>query len=199
MSPNTCKLCIQSIHSGPGCRREERFPPMRAKPSHLESSNPEGFRELLKIYEPLRLHDLDNASNVELSQHSRDLIDAYRRMFEIHFVAMQCSFNGCSGSINIKVFRIVGQPLLCTRQGGSGPIQIDIAPSFRRFCQYRHPVRKGFCKAPADKNKPLPALEILEANRAGFQCGHKRRWGCRDCRSEVSTFFGNKTHGCLRF
>jgi len=51
-------------------------------------------RKLLDLYEKLKALDVDKASNAELYQHSCDLIDAYRTVFEIHFLGMQSSFNG---------------------------------------------------------------------------------------------------------
>jgi phosphohistidine swiveling domain-containing protein len=55
----------------------------------------EGYKKkLLDMYEKLKAVDVDKASNIELYQHNCDLIDAYKTMFEIHFLGMQSSYNG---------------------------------------------------------------------------------------------------------
>ncbi|MCL0089764.1 PEP-utilizing enzyme [Dehalococcoidia bacterium] len=55
----------------------------------------EGYkRELLGIYDKLKGIDLDKATNIELLYHNYELINAYRRMWEIHFLGMYASFSG---------------------------------------------------------------------------------------------------------
>jgi pyruvate, water dikinase len=51
-----------------------------------------GKRELLGIYDKLKALDVDNATNRELHQHNCDMIAAYKRMWEIHFLGMYASF-----------------------------------------------------------------------------------------------------------
>jgi pyruvate,water dikinase len=51
-------------------------------------------KELLGMYEKLKAIDLDKATNIELLHHQRDLIDAWIRMWEIHFLGMQSSYGG---------------------------------------------------------------------------------------------------------
>ncbi len=50
-------------------------------------------QELLGIYNKLRELDVDNASNLQLYHHNYDLMMAYRRMWEIHFLGMYASYN----------------------------------------------------------------------------------------------------------
>jgi len=52
--------------------------------------------ELTGIYNKLRSVDLDKATNIELLYHMWDLISAYRRMFEIHFLGMYVSYSAIS-------------------------------------------------------------------------------------------------------
>lgn len=52
-----------------------------------------GRQELLGIYNKLRDLDVDNASNLQLYHHNYDLMIAYRRMWEIHFMGMYTSYN----------------------------------------------------------------------------------------------------------
>ena len=53
-----------------------------------------GKQELLGIYSKLKELDVDNASNVQLYHHNYDLMMAYMRMWEIHFMGMYASYNG---------------------------------------------------------------------------------------------------------
>jgi pyruvate,water dikinase len=50
-------------------------------------------KELLDIYDKLKALDVDNATNVQLYQHNHDLITAYKRMWEIHFLSMYAANN----------------------------------------------------------------------------------------------------------
>lgn len=50
-------------------------------------------RELLGIYNRLKECDVDRATNAELFRHNIDLMLAYRRMWEIHFLGMYASFS----------------------------------------------------------------------------------------------------------
>lgn len=50
-------------------------------------------QELLDIYNKLRELDVDSASNLQLYHHNYDLMMAYRRMWEIHFLGMYASYN----------------------------------------------------------------------------------------------------------
>jgi phosphohistidine swiveling domain-containing protein len=50
-------------------------------------------QELLSIYSKLKELDVDNATNLQLYYHNYDLMHAYMRMWEIHFMAMYSSFN----------------------------------------------------------------------------------------------------------
>lgn len=50
-------------------------------------------QELLSIYSKLKELDVDNATNLELYHHNHDLMQAYMRMWEIHFLGMYASFN----------------------------------------------------------------------------------------------------------
>ncbi len=50
-------------------------------------------KELLGIYDKLKELDVDSASNLELYHHNYDLMEAYMRMWEIHFIGMYTSFN----------------------------------------------------------------------------------------------------------
>jgi pyruvate,water dikinase len=50
-------------------------------------------QELLNIYHRLRDFDVDKATNLELYHHHYDLMQAYMRMWEIHFLGMYASFN----------------------------------------------------------------------------------------------------------
>lgn len=50
-------------------------------------------KELLGIYNKLKELDVDNASNIELYHHNYDLIQAYIRMWEIHFVSQYATNN----------------------------------------------------------------------------------------------------------
>jgi pyruvate,water dikinase len=50
-------------------------------------------QELLSIYSKLKVLDVNNATNLQLYYHNYDLMRAYRRMWEIHFMAMYSSFN----------------------------------------------------------------------------------------------------------
>ena len=50
-------------------------------------------QELLGIYDKLKELDVDSASNLELYHHNYDLMEAYMRMWEIHFIGMYTSFN----------------------------------------------------------------------------------------------------------
>ncbi len=52
-----------------------------------------GKQELLDIYNKLKELDVDNASNLQLYHHNYDLMIAYRRMWEIHFLGMYASYN----------------------------------------------------------------------------------------------------------
>jgi phosphohistidine swiveling domain-containing protein len=52
-----------------------------------------GKHELLDIYNKLRSLDVDNASNLQLYHHNYDLMHAYMRMWEIHFMGMYTSYN----------------------------------------------------------------------------------------------------------
>lgn len=53
-----------------------------------------GYRqELLAIYAKLKELDVDNATNLQLYHHNYELMAAYMRMWEIHFVAMYASYN----------------------------------------------------------------------------------------------------------
>jgi pyruvate,water dikinase len=51
-------------------------------------------KELLSIYAKLKELDVDNATNLQLYHHNYDLMQAYMRMWEIHFVGMYASYNG---------------------------------------------------------------------------------------------------------
>jgi phosphohistidine swiveling domain-containing protein len=51
------------------------------------------MQELLAMYEKLKAIDLDKATNIELLYHNYELINAYRRMWEIHFLGMYASFS----------------------------------------------------------------------------------------------------------
>ena len=54
----------------------------------------EGYKnELLAIYGRLKSGDLERATNIELIHHLWDLISAYRRMWEIHFLGMYVSYS----------------------------------------------------------------------------------------------------------
>jgi pyruvate,water dikinase len=53
-------------------------------------------QELLGIYGKLKELDVDNATNLELYHHNYDLMRAYMRMWEIHFLGMYSSFNAWS-------------------------------------------------------------------------------------------------------
>ncbi len=50
-------------------------------------------KELLDIYAKLKALDVDNATNLQLYYHNYDLMQAYRRMWEIHFMGMYSSHN----------------------------------------------------------------------------------------------------------
>ena len=50
-------------------------------------------QELLGIYNRLKALDVDNASNLQLYHHNYDLMHAYMRMWEIHFLGMYASYN----------------------------------------------------------------------------------------------------------
>ena len=50
-------------------------------------------KELLGIYDNLKALDVDKASNVQLYHHNYDLMSAYMRMWEIHFLGMYASYN----------------------------------------------------------------------------------------------------------
>ncbi len=52
-----------------------------------------GKTELLGIYDKLRELDVESASNLQLYHHNYDLMTAYRRMWEIHFMGMYASYN----------------------------------------------------------------------------------------------------------
>ncbi len=52
-----------------------------------------GKKELLGIYDKFKELDVDSASNHQLYNHNYDLILAYKRMWEIHFVGMYASYN----------------------------------------------------------------------------------------------------------
>ncbi|WP_028321574.1 PEP-utilizing enzyme [Desulfatiglans anilini] len=52
-----------------------------------------GKRELLGMYDKLKAVDMENASHVELYRHNYDLMNTYRRMFEIHFLGMYSSYS----------------------------------------------------------------------------------------------------------
>jgi pyruvate,water dikinase len=54
----------------------------------------EGYKnELMTIYGRLRALDVDKATNIELNHHLWDLISAYRRMWEIHFLGIYVSYS----------------------------------------------------------------------------------------------------------
>ena len=53
-------------------------------------------RELLGIYTKLKELDVDHATNLQLYHHNYDLMQAYMRMWEIHFLGMYASFNAWS-------------------------------------------------------------------------------------------------------
>jgi phosphohistidine swiveling domain-containing protein len=50
-------------------------------------------QELLSIYSKLKELNVNNATNLQLYYHNYDLMRAYMRMWEIHFMAMYSSFN----------------------------------------------------------------------------------------------------------
>ena len=50
-------------------------------------------KELLSIYAKLKELDVDHATNLQLYHHNYDLMEAYMRMWEIHFIGMYTSFN----------------------------------------------------------------------------------------------------------
>jgi len=50
-------------------------------------------KELLGIYSKLKELDVDNATNLQLYHHNYDLMQAYIRMWEIHFLGIYASFN----------------------------------------------------------------------------------------------------------
>jgi pyruvate,water dikinase len=50
-------------------------------------------KELLGIYDKLKALDVDNATNSQLYNHNHDLVAAYKRMYEIHFLGFS-SFYG---------------------------------------------------------------------------------------------------------
>ncbi|MEK7354558.1 MAG: hypothetical protein AABZ77_08650, partial [Chloroflexota bacterium] len=50
-------------------------------------------KELLEIYARLKALNVDTASNLQLYYHNYDLMNAYRRMWEIHFMGMYSSHN----------------------------------------------------------------------------------------------------------
>lgn len=50
-------------------------------------------KELLGIYDQLKELNVDRTTNLELYHHNYDLMEAYRRMWEIHFIGMYTSFN----------------------------------------------------------------------------------------------------------
>lgn len=57
----------------------------------------EGYKnELMTIYSQLKSLDLDKATNIELLHHLWDMISAYRRMWEIHFLGMYVSMSAIS-------------------------------------------------------------------------------------------------------
>jgi pyruvate,water dikinase len=53
-------------------------------------------QELLSIYRRLRDFDVGKATNLELYHHHYDLMQAYMRMWELHFLGMYASFNAWS-------------------------------------------------------------------------------------------------------
>lgn len=54
----------------------------------------DGYKqELLGIYGKLKAIDLGQATNIELLYHNYELINAYRRMWEIHFLGMYASYS----------------------------------------------------------------------------------------------------------
>ncbi|MBI5585047.1 MAG: hypothetical protein HY892_14640 [Deltaproteobacteria bacterium] len=52
----------------------------------------QGKTELLGIYGKLKSLDVDQATNAQLHQHNYDLIAAYKRMWEIHFLGLYASY-----------------------------------------------------------------------------------------------------------
>ena len=50
-------------------------------------------QELLGVYEKLKGVDISRATNIELLYHNYELISAYRRMWEIHFLGMYASYS----------------------------------------------------------------------------------------------------------
>jgi pyruvate,water dikinase len=52
----------------------------------------EGKKELLGIYDKLKAVDVDNATNVQLYTHNYELMLAYKRMWEIHFLGLYASY-----------------------------------------------------------------------------------------------------------
>jgi phosphohistidine swiveling domain-containing protein len=50
-------------------------------------------QELLKIYSKLKELDVNHATNLQLYHHNYDLMQAYMRMWEIHFLGMYASFS----------------------------------------------------------------------------------------------------------
>jgi pyruvate,water dikinase len=57
----------------------------------------DGYKqELLSIYNKLKELDVDNATNLQLYHHNYALMQAYMRMWEIHFLGMYASFNAWS-------------------------------------------------------------------------------------------------------
>lgn len=53
-------------------------------------------RELLGIYGRLKELDVDRATNLQLYHHNYDLMQAYMRMWELHFLGMYASFSAWS-------------------------------------------------------------------------------------------------------
>lgn len=57
----------------------------------------EGYKkELMTLYGQLKSLDLDKATNIDLLHHLWDMISAYRRMWEIHFLGMYVSMSAIS-------------------------------------------------------------------------------------------------------
>jgi pyruvate,water dikinase len=50
-------------------------------------------KELLTIYDNLKALDVDKASNAQLYHHNYDLMNAYMRMWEIHFLGLYSSYS----------------------------------------------------------------------------------------------------------
>jgi len=127
----------------------------------------EGYKnELMTIYGRLKSVDLDRATNTELLHHLWDMISAYRRMWEIHFLGMYVSMSavalleGLVARFGLTVESIEFQNMI--RGFDNKAFQVD-----KQLSEFAKAAINSGLSDIFTSNKAEEVLSKLEASEAG--------------------------------